>query len=50
MVLPHYLALVRPVPESCVQFWISYFREDIETLEQIQRREIKLVKGLEHRS
>ncbi|KAJ7416284.1 hypothetical protein WISP_72527 [Willisornis vidua] len=46
VILPLYSALVRPLLEH----WCPQYRKDINLLEQIQRRAMNLISGMEHLS
>jgi len=49
-IVPHYAALMRPHPESCIQACGSQLMKDMELLERVQRRTTKMIRGLEHLS
>jgi len=50
VILPICSSLVRTHLEYCVQLWSLQHREDMDLLEQVQRRATNMIQGLEHLS
>lgn len=47
MFLPLYVALMRPIQEYCILFWLAYFKMDVKKLERVQKRAITMILQVE---
>ncbi|PKU37072.1 hypothetical protein llap_12624 [Limosa lapponica baueri] len=50
VILPLYCTLVRPHLGCCIQLWSPQHRKDVDLLELVQRRTMRMIRGLEHLS
>ena len=46
IILPLYTSLVKPHLEFCVQAWSPYYQKDIDKLEKVKRRGVRMITDL----